>query len=263
MTKIAITGAAGRMGQRLIALASQGGQFKIVGAIERPDYPSLSQDAGEIAGIGPIGLPITFDLRPTPDVLIDFTTPPSMRHWLKTCRDRKIAMLIGTTGLADKDHAAIDVAAESIPVLQAANMSLGIALLTKIVADVAKALGDDYDIEITESHHRFKKDAPSGTAMAIAQSILKSTGKSASQLQYDRHGADVPRKPGQIGMHALRLGDEVGRHSIHFAAIGERLEFTHAATTRDTFAQGALRAARWLADQKPGRYGIADVLGLK
>ena len=142
MTKIAITGAAGRMGQRLIALASADSNFKIVGAIERPDFPSLSQDAGEIAGIGPIGLPITFDLRPTPDVLIDFTSPPSMRHWLKTCRDRKIAMLIGTTGLADKDHAAIDIAATKIPVLQAANMSLGIALLTKIVADVARALAE-------------------------------------------------------------------------------------------------------------------------
>jgi 4-hydroxy-tetrahydrodipicolinate reductase len=263
MTKIAITGAAGRMGQRLIALASPDSKFKIVGAIERPDYPEMSHDAGEIAGIGPIGVPITFDLRPTPDVLIDFTAPASMRHWLKTCRDRKIAMLIGTTGLADKDHAAIDIAAAKIPVLQASNMSLGIALLTKIVADVAKALGDDYDIEISEVHHRFKKDAPSGTAMSIAESILKSTGKTPANLKYDRHGGDVPRARGDIGMHALRLGDEVGKHTIHFAAVGERLEFTHSATTRDTFAQGALRAATWLADQKPGRYTISDVLGIK
>jgi 4-hydroxy-tetrahydrodipicolinate reductase len=263
MTKLAITGAAGRMGQRLIALASPDGNFKIVGAIERPDFPSLAQDAGEIAGIGPIGLPITFDLRPTPDVLIDFTSPASMRHWLKTCRDRKIAMLIGTTGLADKDHAAIDIAAAKIPVLQAANMSLGIALLTKIVADVARVLGDDYDIEICESHHRFKKDAPSGTAASIASAILKSTGKSPDDLAYDRHGGDVPRSRGQIGMHSLRLGDEIGRHTVHFGAIGEQLEFSHAASTRDTFALGALRAARWLADQKPGRYGIADVLGIK
>jgi 4-hydroxy-tetrahydrodipicolinate reductase len=251
------------MGGRLISLAHQAPEtYKVLGAIERPDSPAQSRDAGEIAGIGPINLPITFDLRPTPDVLIDFTSPASMRHWLKVCRDRGIAMVIGTTGLHKVDHAAIDVASEAIPVLQAGNMSLGVNLLLKVVADVAKKLGDDYDIEIVEGHHRFKKDAPSGTAAALAESIVAATNKDHSHLVYGRQGDDVPRQRGTIGMHSLRIGDEVGKHTVHFATLGERIEITHTATHRDVFAHGALKAAEWLKNQKPGRYTIADVLGL-
>jgi 4-hydroxy-tetrahydrodipicolinate reductase len=262
MTSIAITGAAGRMGTRLIALSREAAVFQVVAAIERPDHPAMARDAGEVAGSGTLGVPITHDLRPTPQVLIDFTSPPSMRHWLKTCRDRGIAMVIGTTGLHRVDHAAIDVAAETIPVLQAPNMSLGVNLLFKIAGEVAKRLGDDYDIEIVEAHHRFKKDAPSGTASGLADSILKATGKPAESLVHGRKGDDVPRKRGDIGMHSLRIGDEVGRHTAYFAALGERLELTHVATNRDTFVHGALRAAQWLANQKPGRYSIANMLGL-
>ncbi len=258
---LAITGAAGRMGQRLVALSQADGAFKIVGAIERPDHPSLSRDAGEIAGVGPIGTPLTFDLRPTPQVLIDFSSTDSMRHWLKTCRDRGIAMVIGTTGLRDADHATIDQASRDIAVLQAPNMSLGVNLMFKIAAEIAKRLGDDYDIEIVEAHHRFKKDAPSGTAAGLAESILQSTGKKKSSLVYGRKGDEVPRKRGDIGVHSLRIGDEVGKHTAYFAALGERLELTHIATTRDTFALGALRAAKWLAGKKAGRYGMGDVLG--
>jgi 4-hydroxy-tetrahydrodipicolinate reductase len=262
MTTIAITGAAGRMGQRLVALAKQAGDFDIVGAIERPDHDAQARDAGEVAGIGKIGVPVTYDLKPTPEVLIDFTVPASMRHWLKTCRDRGIGIVIGTTGLQAIDQATIDQAAADIPVLQAPNMSLGVNLLFKVAAEVAKRLGDDYDIEIVEGHHRFKKDAPSGTAMGLADAILKSTGKSRDALSYDRHGDEVTRKRGEVGMHSLRIGDEVGRHTAYFAALGERLELTHVATNRDTFVHGALRAAKWLAGRKPGRYSIADVLGL-
>jgi 4-hydroxy-tetrahydrodipicolinate reductase len=263
MTTIAITGAAGRMGTRLSALAKQAGDFEVVGAIERPGHPAQSRDAGELAGIGPIGVPVSFDLKPTPKVLIDFTVPDSTRHWLKTCRDRRIAMVIGTTGLQDNDHAAIDQAAVDIPILQAPNMSLGVNVLFKIAGEVARMLGDDYDTEIVEGHHRFKKDAPSGTALGLADAILKATAKTRDALKYDRHGDDVVRKRGEIGMHALRIGDEVGRHTAYFAALGERIELTHVATNRDTFAHGALRAAKWLAGQKPGRYRIADMLGLK
>src|SRR5690348_11868515 len=165
MTTLAITGAAGRMGMRLVALARQADGFQIVGAIERADHPAQARDAGEVAGIGTIGIPITFELKPTPQVLVDFTAPASMRHWLKTCRDRGIAMVIGTTGLQPSDHATIDQAASDIAILQAPNMSLGVNVLFKIAGEVAKLLGDDYDIEIVEGHHRFKKDAPSGTAM--------------------------------------------------------------------------------------------------
>jgi 4-hydroxy-tetrahydrodipicolinate reductase len=262
MTNLAITGAAGRMGQRLVALAKLDPALKVLAAIDRPDSPSIAHDAGEIAGVGKIGVPVTHDLRPTPDVLIDFTAPSSTRHWLKTCRDRGIALVIGTTGLAPTDHAAIDQAAVDIAVLQAPNMSLGVNLLFKIAGQVAKMLGDDYDIEVVEGHHRFKKDAPSGTAMGIAEAILAATGKSKDRLVFDRHGDEVVRKPGDIGMHALRIGDEVGRHTAYFAALGERLELTHVATNRDTFAHGALRAAKWLAGKRPGRYTVADVLGL-
>jgi 4-hydroxy-tetrahydrodipicolinate reductase len=261
--KIAITGACGRMGKRLIALAKSDKAFELVAAIDRPDCEELARDAGEIAGIGPIGLPITFDLRPTPDVLIDFTVPGSTRRWLKTCHDREIAMVIGTTGLKDKDHAAIDVASANIPILQAPNMSVGVNLLLKLAGLAAQGLGDDYDVEIVELHHRFKKDSPSGTALALADAILKATGKTRKSLVYGRHGDDDVRQPGQVGMHSLRLGDEVGRHTVSFAALGERVELGHVATSRDTFAMGALRAAKWLHDRKPGRYSMSDVLGFK
>lgn len=262
MTSIAITGAAGRMGQRLVALARQDGEFQIVGAIERPEHPMQARDIGEVAGIGPIGTPITFDLRPTPQVLIDFTAPASTRHWLKTCRDRGIGMVVGTTGLQPGDHASLDQAAADIPILQAPNMSLGVNVLFKIAGEVAKMLGEDYDIEIVEAHHRFKKDAPSGTAAGLADAILAAVNKTRDRLAYGHHGDDAPRRTGEIVMHSLRIGDEIGRHTAYFAALGERLELTHVATNRDTFVYGALRAAKWLANQKPGRYGMEDVLGL-
>ncbi len=259
---LAITGAAGRMGARLVALGHAHQQLRIVAALERDGAPAVGRDAGEIAGIGAIGLPITTDLNTKPDVLIDFTVPVSLRCWLKVCRDRNIAMVIGTTGLAPDDLAEIEAAAKDIPIVQSPNMSLGVNLLFQIAAKVAQTLGDDYDIEIVEAHHRFKKDAPSGTAMGLADAILKATEKTRDALVFDRHGDDVARQPGQIGMHALRIGDEVGRHTAYFAALGERLELTHVATNRDTFVNGALRAAAWLAGRKAGRYTMADVLGL-
>jgi 4-hydroxy-tetrahydrodipicolinate reductase len=261
--KLAVVGACGRMGKRLIALAKAEKSLELVAAIDKPDSADLARDAGEIAGIGNIGLPITFDLRPTPDVLIDFTAPISTRRWLKTCHDREIAMIIGTTGLKEKDQAAIDVASANIPILQSPNMSVGVNVLLKLAALAAQSLGPDYDIEIVEGHHRFKKDAPSGTALALADSILKATSKTRKSLVYGRHGADELREPGQIGMHSLRIGDEVGRHTVYYAALGERIEIGHVATNRDTFATGSLRAAKWLYNQKPGRYSMNDVLGLK
>lgn len=261
--KLAITGACGRMGRRLIALAHTDKAFQLVAAIDRPDCVELAQDAGELAGIGKIGVPVTFDLRPKPDVLIDFTLPAGMRHWLKTCRDREIAMVIGTTALKDKDHAAIDIASSDIAILQSPNMSVGVNLLLKLAAQAAKSLGEEYDIEIVEGHHRFKKDAPSGTALALADSILKAIGKTRKSLAYGRHGDDAQRQSGQIGMHSLRIGDEVGKHTVYFAALGERVELGHVATNRDTFAVGALRAANWLRGQKAGRYSLGDALELK
>jgi 4-hydroxy-tetrahydrodipicolinate reductase len=262
MTTIAVTGAAGRMGQRLIALSRQYEALRIVAATERAGHASIGQDAGEVAGIGRIGVAVFADLVDMPQVVIDFTAPVATRAMIKTCREKGVAMVIGTTGLQEADHKVIDQAAKDIAVLQAPNMSLGVNLMFKVAAQMAKVLGDDYDIEITELHHRFKKDAPSGTAMGIADAILKATGKGRDAVVYDRHGDDCPRKRGEIGMQSLRIGDEVGKHTVYFGALGERLELTHTATTRDTFAHGALKAAMWLAGKKPGRYTMADVLEL-
>lgn len=250
------------MGGRLIALAREAATFQIVGAVVRAGSPDVGKDAGEIAEVGAMGLPLSFDLRPTPQVLIDFSHPVCTRHWLKVCRDRGIAMVIGTTGLHKVDHAAIDVAAENIPVLQAGNMSLGVNMLLKVVAEMARKLGDDYDIEVLESHHRFKKDAPSGTAAALIDAMLAATGKTHDHLAYGRHGDEVPRQRGVIGVHSMRMGDEVGTHTVHFGTIGERIEVKHVATNRDVFALGALKAAAWIAGKPPGRYSVSDVLGI-
>jgi len=261
-TPIAIVGAAGRMGQRLVALGHEDPALTVVAAIDRADHPLINKDIGDLAGIGPIKVPLTADLQVLPAALIDFSSPASMRQWIKICRERKIAMVVGTTGLHDSDHAIIDAAAADIAILQAPNMSLGVNVLFKIAGLVAQMLGDDYDKEIVEGHHRFKKDAPSGTAAGLAEAILTAMKKDKSALIYDRHGDDCVRKPGEIGMHSLRIGDEVGRHTAYFAALGERLELTHVATSRDTFVRGALRAAGWLAGKKPGRYSMTDVLGI-
>jgi 4-hydroxy-tetrahydrodipicolinate reductase len=233
---VAITGASGRMGTRLIALAHQDPHLRVIAALERDDHPTLGQSVN--------GVEISSALAATPNVLVDFTSPESMRHWLALAQQRNFAMLIGTTGLAADDHQAIDVAAKQVPILQAPNMSVGVNVLFKIAAEVARTLGAEYDIEIVEAHHRFKKDAPSGTACGLADAIKSAT-------------------PRDIPTHSLRIGDEIGRHTAYFAALGERVELTHVATNRDTFALGALRAAKWLAQQKPGRYTMNDVLGLK
>ncbi len=250
------------MGMRLVALSKQYDQLTLVAATERPGVPAIGRDAGALAGIESLGVAIGTELTAAPDVIIDFTVPAATRTLIATCRAKKIAMVIGTTGLQAQDHALIDEAAKDIAIIQSPNMSLGVNLLFKIAAQMAKSLGDDYDLEITELHHRFKRDAPSGTAMGIADAILNATGKTHNSLVFDRHGDDCPRKRGDIGMQALRVGDEVGKHTVYFGALGERLELTHTATTRDTFAHGALKAALWLTGKAPGRYTMADVLGL-
>ena len=262
MINIAVTGASGRMGMRLVALSREYQVIKLSAAIERAGNPAEGADAGEVAGAGKMGVAIGHEIPAGIQVVIDFTAPAATREILKVCRQKKIALVIGTTGLQPADHALIDDAAKEIAIMQAPNMSLGVNLLFKVAAQMAKALGDDYDLEITELHHRFKKDAPSGTAMGIADAILQATGKTRDSLVYDRHGNDCLRQRGEIGMQSLRVGDEVGKHTVYFGGIGERLEITHTATSRDTFAHGALKAAIWLANQPAGRYTMADVLGL-
>lgn len=264
MTRVVIYGAAGRMGRRLIALTVENPALTLAGAIEQAGHTLLGLDAGELAGVGPIKLPLTASLPSGgADVVVDFTVPAATRHAIDACGAARTALVIGTTGLGSDDHARIDEAARTIPVLQAPNMSLGVNLLFALAAQVARQLGDDYDIEIVEAHHRYKKDAPSGTALGIARAICEATGRDINTaLVHGRHGDELERQPGQIGMHALRLGDVVGEHTASFATLGERLELTHVATNRDIFARGALRAAAWLHGKPPGRYGMRNVLGL-
>lgn len=263
MIRLAINGAAGRMGNRLVALASEDKDLVVRSAIEREGHDQMGQDSGILAGVKGNNAVISQHLSEDCDVAIDFTSPPGMRVILRSCVERRIPLVVGTTGLTPGDHKEIDNAAEKIAILQAPNMSLGVNLLFALAAEAARRLGDDYDIEIVEAHHRFKKDAPSGTAWGIAQAICEATGKNPQKdVIHGRHGDDTTRVRGQIGMHALRMGDVVGEHTASFAALGERIELTHVATTRDVFARGALRAAKWLAGRQPGRYRMADVLGL-
>lgn len=261
--RLAIHGAAGRMGRRLTALAGETDGLTLVGALEAAGHPDLGKDAGELAGVGALGVVVGDDLPAGAQVAIDFSVPAGARAILAACREAGCALVIGTTGLGEADQKAIDEAGRVIPVLQAANMSLGVNLLLALVGDVAARLGDDYDIEIVEAHHRFKQDAPSGTALALAQAICEATGKTiGGDVVHGRAGSEARRRRGEIGMHALRLGDVVGRHMVHYATLGEEIQIGHIASTRDVFARGALRAAAWLAGRKPGRYTMRDVLGL-
>ncbi len=262
MTKIAITGAAGRMGRRIAALAIESEQFDIVDALEVAGHADMGKDVGELAGVGTFGVRVGSELTAQPDVLIDFSLPEGTMRYLPLCREKKVPMVIGTTGLAANQQAEIADTASDIPIVFAANMSVGINVLLKIVAQVARTLGADYDIEISETHHRFKKDAPSGTAIALAKSICDELGKEYGSTVTLGRGGLCPRTPGEIGMHALRLGDTVGEHSVQYGTLGETITISHSAHTRDTFVRGALRAAKWLVGKPPSLYSMADVLGL-
>lgn len=262
-TTLCIHGAAGRMGRRLTALAHDDPDLTMAAATEAPGSPHVGEDAGALAGIGEIGVAVSDVLAKKVDVIIDFTIPAGTQLALHAAEQTKSALLIGTTGLSDEDHRQIQDAASVVAVLQAPNMSLGVNLLFALAAQVAKQLGDDYDIEVVESHHRFKKDAPSGTAMGIVESICGATGRDVrSDVIYGRQGGEATRQGREIGVHALRLGDVVGKHTVSFGALGEVLELGHTATSRDVFVRGALRAAKWLAGKPAGRYHMADVLGL-
>ena len=260
MTKIAITGAAGRMGRRIAALAIADDGFEVVSAMEMPGHEQLGADVGVLAGADEIGVAVGEQIAGEPEIIIDFTTPESTLGWLDAAKERKIGVVIGTTGMTESHLAEVAYAAGDIPVVQAPNMSVGVNLLFRVVGEVAAALGESYDIEITETHHRFKQDAPSGTALALAKSICEATGRSMHGSLVHGRGGACPRNAGEIGMHAIRLGDTVGEHSVHFGCIGETVTISHSAHTRDTFAAGALRAAAWLAGQGAGLYTMQDVL---
>jgi len=261
---LVINGAAGRMGRRIVALACESKHFNIVGAVDYPEHPDLGKDAGVLAGIEPINLNLTAGFPDSADVMVDFSLPQAADIALDYCTKNSIALVMGTTGLSVSQLAKLKNASHKIAIVQATNMSLGMNLLFATVGKVAKALGEDYDIEIVEAHHRFKKDAPSGTALSLAEAVCKETGRDYPRcLTHGREGKETTREKGTIGMHALRAGDIVGQHSVIYSTLGETVTISHSAHTRDTFVRGALRAAEWLVGQKPGLYNMQDVLGLK
>ncbi|MFH0957081.1 MAG: 4-hydroxy-tetrahydrodipicolinate reductase [Pseudomonadota bacterium] len=266
MFKVLVSGAAGRMGRRIIALAHENDSIEISGALEAPGNPSIGQDAGELAGVGHIGVRVTDDWKSAIkgcDVIIDFSSPEAtVRNTAEASNNGK-AIVIGTTGLSEDQKAVVAEAGSKIRCLMAPNMSLGVNLLFNLVARVASALGDNYDIEIIESHHNLKKDAPSGTAAKLAEIIASTLERNLAEVGvYGRKGIVGARKPKEIGIMALRAGDIVGEHTVMFVTNGERIELTHKAHSRDALAKGAVQAALWLVDQPAGLYDMQDVLGL-
>ncbi len=264
MVKIAIPGAAGRMGQELIKTCQVSAGVEIGAATEHPDSKAMGRDSGEIAGIDPNGVLIRENSDPQCfDVLIDFTRPqPAMNH-LDYCVLHNKAMVIGTTGFSAEEKQRITDAAKSIPVVFAPNMSVGVNLCFKLLATAARVLGDSVDIEIIEAHHRHKVDAPSGTALAMGEVIAEALDRDLDKCAvYGREGNCGERDHTTIGFSTIRAGDIVGEHTVMFASEGERIEITHKASSRATFANGAVRAAKWLAKQPAGLYSMQDVLGL-
>ncbi len=269
MIKAIVTGAAGRMGSRIINVLSTSEGIRLATAVEKKGNPLVGKDAA-----GPAGLPstgvlnlITDDLNSAlkaGDVLIDFTYPEASIEHARLCAEHKKPAVFGTTGFSKEQMEQMAKYAQTAPFVLSPNMSIGVNLSFKILAEIAKTLGDDYDIEIVESHHRMKKDAPSGTAMKMAQVIAQAVKRNLDEVGvYARKGMIGERSRKEIGIQTLRAGDIVGEHTVMFAGKGERIEVTHRAHSRDTFAAGAVRAALWIAGKKPGLYDMQDVLGLK
>jgi 4-hydroxy-tetrahydrodipicolinate reductase len=262
--KLIVVGAAGRMGRRIIALAHDSGQFDLVAAVEKADHPDTGKDAGSLAGTGPLEITLSESWPTTADVVIDFSLPEAADSTLQECAQRTIPLVMGTTGLSDRQRDAIKAAAKKVPIIYGTNMSIGMNVLFALVGKAAAMLGEDYDIEIIEQHHRFKKDAPSGSALTLAENICKATDRDyPACLTHGRRGKEALRQKNTIGVHAIRAGDITGVHSVLYSTLGESLTLTHTAHSRDTFVMGALRAAQWLVGKEPGLYRVADVLGIE
>ncbi|MEM1356087.1 MAG: 4-hydroxy-tetrahydrodipicolinate reductase [Planctomycetota bacterium] len=263
MTRLAIHGAAGRMGRRLIALGHAEHDLSIAAAVEHAGHAELGTDAGQLAGTQTLGVPLAERLPAEGvDAVIDFSLPAGFRAALDHCVRTNTPIVVGTTGLTVEDDRLVEQAAANLPVLQASNFSLVVNVMWKL-AEQAAGLLAGYDIEVLEAHHRFKKDAPSGTAHTLAKRLCNGSGRDyARDVVYTRHGDEAERKPNEITVQTLRIGDDPGQHTAYFAGIGERLEIKHVSTSRDSYALGALRAAKWLAGKQAGRYDMGDVLGL-
>jgi 4-hydroxy-tetrahydrodipicolinate reductase len=267
MVKAVIMGAAGKMGGRIITLISAMEGIEIAGAVERKGHLLAGKDVGESLGLGKIGVPITEDLMACigkADVVIDFTNHEATLNHLKIAVDNKKAMVIGTTGFSAEEMERIRTLAKSTRLVLAPNMSVGVNVMFKILDTVAGILKDEYDVEIVEAHHNLKKDAPSGTAMRMAEVIAKALNRDLGKVGiYERKGMIGARTKEEIGIQTVRAGDIVGEHTVIFGGIGERLEFIHRAHSRDNFAKGAVKAAKWIVGQPDGYYDMQDVLGLK
>jgi 4-hydroxy-tetrahydrodipicolinate reductase len=263
--RIVIVGASGRMGQALVRVAPEFPAARITGAVVSAGSASLGRDAGVLAGVEPLGIEATSDLPAAlavADVVVDFSQPHATRANLAACRAARKPLLIGTTGLpAELTEAELDAAARDIPLLIAPNTSLGVALLVELVRRAARALPAEFDIEIIEAHHRMKRDAPSGTALALARAAGEERGPAFPEALTGTAAQRVgPRPRGEIGFAVVRGGDIVGEHTVLFAGPGEELRLSHRATDRALFARGALRAALWLSGRQAGRYGMSDIV---
>ncbi len=267
MTRVIVAGAGGRMGRRIIHMVRENPEVTLTGAFEHADHPCVGLDAGELVGLGALGVPVAASVEQADsqgDVLIDFTSPEATLANVRTAAVRGWSLVIGTTGIAGGLLDELRELASGLRCVMAPNMSVGMNLMFRIAAEMARVLGDDYDMEILEAHHRFKKDAPSGTAIRLAQALARAVGRDLNKTAvYERKGMIGERSRDEIGIQTWRAGDITGEHTVMFGGIGERLELTHRAHNRDNFARGAVRAAMWVVDQPVGFYDMQDVLGLK
>ncbi|HEX5419645.1 MAG TPA: 4-hydroxy-tetrahydrodipicolinate reductase [Gammaproteobacteria bacterium] len=266
MLKIAVLGASGRMGRAILGRLADAGDLRLTGALTETKDAALGRDAGEAAGLVPFGVPLTDDREQAlhgAQVAIDFTLPAALEANLRAAAEAGSALVIGTTGLEGRHFDAMRKTAHEIPLVYGRNMSVGVNVFMALVERAAGVLGDDYDVEIVEAHHRHKVDAPSGTALALGECVAEAKGRTLHELAvYGRNGRTGPRVPRTIGFSVLRGGNIVGDHSVLFIGPDEQLELTHRARDRSAFARGALDAARWAAGRAPGYYSMADVLGL-
>jgi len=263
--KAIVVGAAGKMGGRTIHIIQESPSIKLFRAIERPDHPSIGKDIGEVIGLGKLGVPLEATLQKEGgDVIINFSNPQASLESLEFAHKTGLAIVIGTTGLGPEQMHQVKELSKGTRCVMAPNMSVGMNVMFRIVQEIARVLGPEYDIEILEAHHRLKKDSPSGTAVKLGELIAKAVGRDFGQVGvYGRKGMVGERTKDEIGMQVIRAGDIVGDHTVLFGGIGERLEITHRAHSRDNFARGAVRAALWVVKQPNGLYDMQDVLGLR
>jgi len=267
MTNAIVAGAAGRMGERIVRMIHQSRDLTLTAAFEHPDHPNVNQDVGQVVGLGDVGIKIAGSLKDVLDlgeVLIDFTAPQATLENIRMASSHGLSMVIGTTGITGDMLKEVTELAKKIRCVMAPNMSVGVNVMFRIAGEMAGILGNDYDLEILEVHHRLKKDAPSGTAMRLARILAESVNRDLEKVAvYERKGMIGERTDEEIGIQTWRAGDITGEHTVMFGGTGERLELIHRAHNRDNFARGALRAATWVVNQPTGLYDMQDVLGLR